>query len=112
MATAKDVQETVRIARSQVILSDNEADSWLQKVKYANLFKLPFLATGGTHGSISSLGALDNGVNIYMRKLKSITIEKDGRTAIIEGGVINKDLTDTLWKYGKQTGEYPHIFRV
>jgi hypothetical protein len=44
-----------------------------------------------------------------MRKLNSIQIEKNGHTAIIGGGVISKNLTDTLWKQGKQTGEYPYF---
>lgn len=48
---------------------------------------------------------MDYGIEILLSKLNSITIAKDGKTATIGGGVMSKNLTDTLWAAGKQTGK-------
>ena len=66
---------------------------------------MPFLTTNGVHGSITTLGKMNHGIEIRMSQLNRITIAKDGKTATIGGGVMSKNLTDTLWAAGKQTGE-------
>lgn len=71
---------------------------------------MPFLTTNGVHGSITTLGKMTHGIEIYLSQLNSITIAKDGQTATVGGGIIAKNLTDTLWVAGKQTGE--HIMSV
>ena len=48
---------------------------------------------------------MTHGIEIHMSQLNGIVIAKDGKTATIGGGVIAKNLTDTLWAAGKQTGE-------
>jgi AICAR transformylase/IMP cyclohydrolase PurH len=48
---------------------------------------------------------MTNGIEIHLSQLNSITIAKDGKTVTIGGGVISKNVTDTLWAAGKQTGE-------
>lgn len=58
--------------------------------------------TGG-HGSIGSLGRLDHGIEIWMRKLNSIDIAEDGKTVRLGGGLKVKEITDALWAEGKQT---------
>lgn len=74
------------------------------QIKFANQNSVPFLAVSGFHGSISTLGDMSNGIQILLTKLNGIRIASDGKTATIGGGVISKDLTDTLWAAGKQTG--------
>jgi FAD/FMN-containing dehydrogenase len=52
------------------------------------------------------------GIQINMRKLNSLQLNSDGKTATVGGGVIQHEITEWLFKYGKQAGEhetpYPH----
>jgi hypothetical protein len=48
---------------------------------------------------------MTHGIEIHLSQLSGITIAQDGQTATIGGGVIAKNLTDTLWAAGKWTGE-------
>lgn len=60
---------------------------------------------GGGHGSIGSLGKLEHGIEIWMRKLNKIKIAKDGQTVQMGGGLRVKEITDALWAEGKQTSK-------
>lgn len=44
------------------------------------------------------------GIEISLKQLNSIKIASDGQTVTIAGGVMSKNVTDTLWAAGKQTG--------
>lgn len=44
------------------------------------------------------------GIEISLKQLNSIDIASDGQTVTIGGGVMSKNVTDTLWAAGKQTG--------
>jgi len=58
----------------------------------------------GGHGAISSLGSISNGIEIWMRKMNTVSIAPDGQSATIGGGVLAKEVTDALWAVNKQTG--------
>jgi len=75
----------------------------VHQVKFANKKNLPFLAYNHMHGSITTLGAMDHGIEIYLGQLSGVTISEDGNTATILGGTNSKLITDTLWEAGKQT---------
>lgn len=90
--------------------TDNHAD--LIQVQFANLLNLPFLAVTGGHGSIGSLGKLNHGIEIWMRKLNATEIAEDGRTVQLGGGLLAKEITDALWADGKQTGLFARILHV
>ena len=75
------------------------------QVKFANKKSLPFLAVNGAHGSITTLGKMNHGIEIYLNQLNSVEIAEDGNTATFGGGIIAKNVTDALWAAGKQTGE-------
>lgn len=47
---------------------------------------------------------MNYGIEIYLEKLNSVSIAKDGKTAKIGGGIRSRNLTDALWAAGKQTG--------
>lgn len=64
----------------------------------------------GGHGAIYNLGDVHYGIEIWMKKMNSISISEDGDTALIGGGVLSKDLVDYLWSNGKQAGEYLRPF--
>ncbi|KAJ5629512.1 hypothetical protein N7528_003169 [Penicillium herquei] len=72
-------------------------------VKYANANNLPFLAYNGGHGAIETLNAVENGIQIWLNQLDSVSISEDGQTATFGGGVKSKHVTDALWAAGKQT---------
>lgn len=72
---------------------------------YANENGLPFLAYSGGHGAIETLGAVENGIEIWLNQLNSVSIAGDGQTATFGGGVKSKHITDALWEAGKQTGQ-------
>lgn len=75
------------------------------QVKFANQKNLPFLAFGGAHGAITTLGKMSNGIEIYLNQLSSVEIAEDGQTATFGGGIMAKNVTDSLWAAGKQTGK-------
>ncbi|KAI1496581.1 FAD binding domain protein [Biscogniauxia marginata] len=78
-------------------------DDIAEIVKYANEKNLPFLAQSGGHGAITTVGKMQNGIEIWMNQLSSVDISDDGKTAVVGGGTLSKTVTDTLWAAGKQT---------
>lgn len=53
---------------------------------------------------MSSLSGLQDGIGIYLKKLSSVGVSEDGSSVRIGGGATTKQVTDTLWKLNKQTG--------
>ncbi|KAI1409703.1 FAD binding domain protein [Hypoxylon sp. FL1857] len=78
-------------------------DDVAEIVKYANEKNLPFLAQSSGHGAITTVGRMQNGIEIWMNQLSSVDISDDGNTAVVGGGTLSKTVTDTLWAAGKQT---------
>lgn len=76
------------------------------KVKFAYDYDIPILAYNGHHGSITTLGKMDYGIEIYLGQLNTISIAKDKQTVTVGGGTNSKNLTDALWETGKQTGTF------
>ncbi|TVY90066.1 FAD-linked oxidoreductase, partial [Lachnellula willkommii] len=88
---------------ANVVVVPGTENDVVETVKFANEYSLPFLATNGVHGSITTLGQMTSGIEIHMSQLSSIAVAQDGSTATIGGGVMSKNLTDALWAVGKQT---------
>ncbi|TVY32619.1 FAD-linked oxidoreductase [Lachnellula subtilissima] len=88
---------------ANVVVVPGTENDVVETVKFANVHSLPFLATNGVHGSISTLGKMTHGIEIHMSQLSSIAVAQNGLTATIGGGVLSKNLTDALWAVGKQT---------
>ncbi|KAK4034985.1 hypothetical protein C8A01DRAFT_48756 [Parachaetomium inaequale] len=78
-------------------------DDVVKIVGAADKCNIPFLAYNGLHGSITTLGRMDWGIAINLRKLSGVTIAADGQTATIAGGTNSKVVIDELWAAGKQT---------
>lgn len=85
-----------------IVIPATEKDV-VQTVLYANANSVPFLATNGAHGSLTTLGRMTTGIEIYLEKLSSIKIAADGQSVTVGGGVLSKNVTDALWAAGKQT---------
>ncbi|KAF3016549.1 hypothetical protein E8E14_012363 [Neopestalotiopsis sp. 37M] len=88
---------------SNVVIVPATEDDVVTTIKFANTNGVPFLATNGVHGSITTLGQMTNGMEIYLSQLNSIEIAANGQTVKIGGGVISRNLTDALWAASKQT---------
>ncbi|KAB5575384.1 FAD binding domain-containing protein [Coniochaeta sp. 2T2.1] len=68
-------------------------------VKYANRNSLPFLAVNRAHGHTSTLGKF-NGLQINLAGLRNIIVAKDGKSALMQGGVYVDQVVSTLWDAG------------
>ncbi|KAK8131966.1 hypothetical protein PG999_000139 [Apiospora kogelbergensis] len=86
-----------------VVVPGTEEDV-VKIVTFANEHSVPFLAANGFHGSVTTLGKMTHGIEIYLSQLSTVEIAQDGKTAKIGGGIRAKNLTDALWAAGKQTG--------
>lgn len=64
------------------------------------------LAFNGAHGSLTTLGKFDCGIEIYLGRLNSVQLSQDGKTANIGGGTLSINVTNELWALGKQTGKF------
>ena len=60
----------------------------------------------GAHGWTSTLNRVHRGIQINMRKLNSLQVNVDGKTATVGGGVMQYEITEWLFKHGKQAGEH------
>ncbi|TDZ67831.1 FAD-linked oxidoreductase chyH [Colletotrichum trifolii] len=85
-----------------VVVPGNENDV-AETVRFANEKDVPFLAYNGVHGAITTLGKMQDGIEIYLNQLSGVEIAEDGKSAKIAGGTGSKLVTDTLWEAGKQT---------
>lgn len=47
---------------------------------------------------------MDQGIEIYMTQLDTVTVAGNGNTATIGGGAMSKAVVDALWNVGKQAG--------
>jgi len=86
-----------------VIVVPATANDVSETVKFANQFDIPFLATNGRHGAITTQGDMKWGIQIWLDKLNKVEISKDGKSVKIGGGTLSKKVTDTLWAANKQT---------
>ncbi|KAK3346361.1 hypothetical protein B0T25DRAFT_460893 [Lasiosphaeria hispida] len=79
-ATEQDVQETI---------------------KYSNHIGVPFLAVTGTHGWPTTLNDVQGGIQINMRRMNHIELNRDGKTATVGGGVMQHEIVRSLSEQGK-----------
>jgi hypothetical protein len=75
-------------------------------VKFAYNRDILFLTYNGHHGTPTTLGRMDYGIEIYLPRMNSISIAKDGKSVTVGGGINSKVLTDSLWAAGKQNGKH------
>ncbi|KAK0644472.1 hypothetical protein B0T16DRAFT_378543 [Cercophora newfieldiana] len=72
-------------------------------IQFANKHDIPFAAKVSGHGTWAGLGEMKGGMNIWLRGLNSVTLSKDGRTAVVGGGTMVDEVVKVLWAGGKQT---------
>lgn len=74
------------------------------QIKVANKIGLPFLAVTGTHGWTDDISKIQDGIQIRMRGLNHIELGPNNDTAYAGGGVIQYEVVQGLYPFGKQAG--------
>lgn len=76
-------------------------------MKYCNKKSIEFLAVNRGHSlSIYSMKKF-KGIQIDLKKLTGISLKKDKKSAILQGGTFGINVIETLWDLGYVTGESP-----
>ncbi|KAF2261385.1 FAD-binding domain-containing protein [Lojkania enalia] len=70
-------------------------------VSVAARYDIPFLVVTGAHGWTKSLNRLQGGIQINMRKLNSIALNSNGKTATIGGGTLQWETIRALFAKNK-----------
>jgi FAD/FMN-containing dehydrogenase len=73
-------------------------------VKLASHFNIPFLAISGGHAWTNTLKDFPYGIQINMRKLNTTLLSRNGSTAIVGGGILQHELTRSLFAKNKYAG--------
>jgi hypothetical protein len=72
---------------------------------------VPFLATTGGHGFWKGLNGVRNGVQIYMRGINDISLNKKTGLATMGGGVLAHEVQQFLSDNGKYAGKWHRLGR-
>ncbi|KAK2761671.1 hypothetical protein FQN54_001499 [Arachnomyces sp. PD_36] len=100
--TASTRWSVLEAPKVNVVVVPGTADDVSETIQFANKKQVPFLAYNGVHGALTTLGAMDSGIEIFMQQLSSVDIAEDGQTVTIGGGTNSKVVVDALWEAGKQ----------
>lgn len=73
-------------------------------MKYANRNSIPFLVVNRAHGYTMTLNKF-KGIQISMAQLRNVTIAKDGKSALMQGGVYDAQVIEELWDAGYITSK-------
>jgi FAD/FMN-containing dehydrogenase len=95
---------TLDVPNVTITVEPATANDVAETVKYANERGIPFIAVNSGHGAITTVGKVKNGIEIWMRSLNQIVIAEGGKTVTMGGGVLSVNVTEALWRAGKQTG--------
>ncbi|KAJ5981177.1 hypothetical protein N7522_013598 [Penicillium canescens] len=87
-------------------------DDVVNTIKVANEIGVPFLAVTGTHGWTDDISKIQGGIQIRMRGLNHVGLGPNNDTAYAGGGVIQYEVVQALYPYGKQAGNLPCPFIV
>jgi len=94
----------------QVVVEPAAESDIAKIVKYCNDNSFEFLVRNRGHGTASSLSAF-SGIEINVDKLRGITIQPDGKTAIFQAGTFGSEIIERLWDQGyvTTTGSTPCV---
>lgn len=85
----------------------------ISKIKFANANQLPFLAVSGGHGWTNDISKVRGGVQINMRRMNSISLSEDKKTATVGGGTLQEEIVKELASKNRLAGTSslsPRIF--
>ena len=81
-------------------------------MRIASALGVPFLATGGGHGTTVTLGGIRQGLEIDLSGLKTVDLDAGTNQLTIGGGVIFSDVIPTLYNAGKEMRKPPFRFSI
>jgi FAD/FMN-containing dehydrogenase len=103
--TLQITASTPRLAPDYSVVVEVVTESDIQAtVKLANRFSIPFLAISGGHAWTNTLKNFPYGIQINMRKLNTTVLSRDGSTATVGGGILQHELTRSLFAKNKYAG--------
>ena len=65
-------------------------------------YSVPFLATGGGHGFSTTLGGIQDGIEVDLSFFRNVTVDKDSSTMTIGGATLFRDTFEPLSAAGKE----------
>lgn len=69
------------------------------RIAYNN--SIPFLATGGGHGTSTTYAEMRDGLNIDLGNFNTVDVDAEDNTVTIGGSVVFSDTYDPLFSRGK-----------
>ena len=70
---------------------------------------MPFLATRSRHGYSGTLGKLQNGIHVDLRKFDKVEVDAEANRLTIGGGVLFEDIFDPLYNAGKELRLFAYL---
>lgn len=92
-----------------------EAAEYCHQIRIASRLQIPFLATGGGHGTSSTLARLKQGIDIDLGKFDAVNLETDKNLLTVGGATVFSQVIDLLYAAGKELRKcslIPHLFRL
>ncbi|KAI1734122.1 hypothetical protein F4680DRAFT_454307 [Xylaria scruposa] len=86
----------------QVVVEPAAESDIAEIIKYCNDNSFEFLVKNRGHGITTTLSTF-SGVEIYVDRLESITIQSDDESAILQAGTYGGQVIETLWDEGYVT---------
>ncbi|KAL4928009.1 FAD-binding oxidoreductase [Aspergillus undulatus] len=94
--------DTYAMPQVQVVVEPGDESDISKIVKYCNENSVDFLAYNRGHGNPTSLSSF-NGIQISIGSLNKITVQPDGNSAWLQGGVYDGPVNRYLWEKGYET---------
>lgn len=104
VATEEDVGHVVRLGLIDCMSKYGMLTS--MQIQYANGKEMPFLALSGKHGYNNNLNRVKHGIGINLRRMNSVKLAQDGKTARLGGGILSYEMLHGLWDLGKITSMF------
>ncbi|KAI9725824.1 MAG: hypothetical protein M1828_002453 [Chrysothrix sp. TS-e1954] len=100
-ASKSDVQTIVNVSSVQGFWDDRLTNCF--KVKYASQNQIPFLATGGGHGYISTIDSVQDGIDLDLGNFKEVSVNASANLLTVGGAAKFGSVVEALQVLGKET---------
>jgi FAD/FMN-containing dehydrogenase len=101
---------TPRLSPHYSVVIEVASESDVQAtVRMASRFSIPFLAISGGHAWTDTLKTFPYGIQINMRRLNTTVLSENGSTAFVGGGMLQHELTRSLFAKKKYAGEHASL---
>ncbi|KAB8228279.1 FAD-linked oxidoreductase [Aspergillus alliaceus] len=75
-------------------------------IKFATRCNIPFLASSAQHGFTTTLGELQNGLEIDLSAFRNVSVNAEENTLTVGGGVRFMDVFDPVFNAGKEITDH------